>query len=104
MDTSESQEAAGVHREGVGSCEKNSAAPDSLKPDDREEFEGLLQALTLERSDIEEGMMFALEHAESAKEVANILTDALTVSDTPVTMKVARLFLMSDILHNCAHQ
>ena len=80
---------------------KEPAAPDSLKPDDREEFEGLLQALTLERSDIEEGMMFALEHAESAKEVANILTDALTVSDTPVTMKVARLFLMSDILHNC---
>ena len=33
--------------------------------------------------------------------MANILTDALIVSDTPVTMKVARLFLMSDILHNC---
>jgi U2-associated protein SR140 len=80
---------------------KEPTDPDSLKPGDREELEELLQTLTLERSDIQEGMMFALEHADSAKEVANILTDALTLSDTPVTMKVARLFLMSDILHNC---
>ena len=80
---------------------KEPTDPDSLKPGDREDFEELLQTLTLERSDIQEGMMFALEHADSAKEVANILTDALTLSDTPVTMKVARLFLMSDILHNC---
>ena len=33
-------------------------------------------------------------------QVVEILTDALTLSETPVPTKVARLFLVSDILHN----
>lgn len=68
---------------------------------DETTFTNLLRTLTIEREGIEEGMSFALDHAEAAHDVVEILTEALTLSETPVPMKVARLFLVSDILHNC---
>lgn len=33
-------------------------------------------------------------------QIVEILTDALTIPETPIPTKVARLFLTSDILHN----
>ena len=72
-----------------------------LVESDMDTFEDLLRHLTIERCDIEEGMAFALDHAEAAQDVAEILTEALVLLETPVPMKVARLFLVSDILHNC---
>lgn len=36
----------------------------------------------------------------AAGEVVEILSDSLTLSETPVPLKIARLFLASDILHN----
>jgi len=36
----------------------------------------------------------------AATEVVEVLSDALTLSETPIPLKVARLFLVSDILHN----
>lgn len=36
----------------------------------------------------------------AASEVCEILGDALTLSETPIPLKIARLFLASDILHN----
>jgi U2-associated protein SR140 len=47
-------------------------------------------------------MAFALEHAEAAGEVADVLISALLVDGTPVPRKVARLHLICDILHNSA--
>ena len=38
----------------------------------------------------------------AASEVVEILSDSLTLSETPIPLKVARLFLVSDILHNTA--
>lgn len=81
--------------------EKETTKPGKLTDGETETFTVLLQALTLERGDIEEGMAFALDHAEAACDVVDILAEALTLSETPVAMKVARLFLVSDILHNC---
>jgi len=72
-----------------------------LTDSDMDDFEDVLRTLTLERCDIEDGMSFALDHADAARDVVDILTEALTLSETPVPMKVARLFLVSDILHNC---
>ena len=45
-------------------------------------------------------MVFAIDHAEAADDVAQMLIEALTLAETPVVTKVARLFLVSDILHN----
>lgn len=72
-----------------------------LTESDAETFATVLRSLTLERSDIENGMVFAIDHAEAADDVAEMLTEALTLAETPVVTKVARLFLASDILHNC---
>ena len=33
-------------------------------------------------------------------QIVEILTDALTIPETPIPTKVARLFLTSDVLHN----
>uniref|UniRef100_A0A1D1ZV34 U2 snRNP-associated SURP motif-containing protein n=1 Tax=Auxenochlorella protothecoides TaxID=3075 RepID=A0A1D1ZV34_AUXPR len=66
----------------------------------RDRFEDCLRRLTMAREDICAAMMFALEMADSAAEVAEILSDALTLPETPIPLKVARLFLLSDILHN----
>jgi len=45
-------------------------------------------------------MAFALDHAEHAKEIVDIVTDSMCILDTPVPKKIARLFLISDILYN----
>ena len=45
-------------------------------------------------------MGFALDNADFATQIATALRDSLMVADTPAPKKVARLFLVSDILHN----
>jgi hypothetical protein len=37
---------------------------------------------------IEDGMAFALDHADAARDVVEILAEALTLAETPVPMKV----------------
>ncbi|KAG1338466.1 Protein RRC1-like [Cocos nucifera] len=66
----------------------------------RDEFEDMLRALILERSQIKEAMGFALDNADAAGEVVEVLTESLTLKETPIPTKVARLMLVSDILHN----
>ncbi|GFY96792.1 RNA recognition motif (RRM)-containing protein [Actinidia rufa] len=66
----------------------------------RDEFEDMLRALTLERVQIKEAMGFALDNADAAGEVVEVLTESLTLKETPIPTKVARLMLVSDILHN----
>ncbi|CAK9141325.1 unnamed protein product [Ilex paraguariensis] len=66
----------------------------------RDEFEDMLRALTLERSQIKEAMGFGLDNADAAGEIVEVLTESLTLKETPIPTKVARLMLVSDILHN----
>ncbi|KAH6760716.1 RNA recognition motif protein [Perilla frutescens var. hirtella] len=66
----------------------------------RDEFEDMLRALTLERCQIKDAMGFALDNADAAGEVVEVLTESLTLKETPIPTKVARLMLVSDILHN----
>ena len=66
----------------------------------RNEFEDMLRALALERSQIKEAMGFALDNADAAGEIVEVLTESLTLKETPMPTKVARLMLVSDILHN----
>ncbi|GAA5835915.1 hypothetical protein JCM11251_006601 [Rhodosporidiobolus azoricus] len=65
-------------------------------------FENLLRGLTSSRDKIARGMSFALEHADCAAYIADILVCSLTIDSTPVPRKLARLHLVSDILHNAA--
>ncbi|KAH7840765.1 hypothetical protein Vadar_021298 [Vaccinium darrowii] len=72
----------------------------TLTEPQRDEFEDMLRSLTLERSQIKEAMGFALDNADAAGDIVEVLTESLTLKETPIPTKVARLMLVSDILHN----
>ncbi|CAM0956389.1 unnamed protein product [Alopecurus aequalis] len=72
----------------------------TLTDSQRDEFEDMLRALTLERSQIKEAMGFALDNADAAGEIVEVLAESLTLKETSIPTKVARLMLVSDILHN----
>ncbi|KAK4703899.1 hypothetical protein P7C70_g2310, partial [Phenoliferia sp. Uapishka_3] len=65
-------------------------------------FESMLRGLVSTREKIARGMAFALEHADAAELIVDVLVASLTLDATPVPRKIARLHLVSDILHNSA--
>jgi len=96
--TSESQGAPLTAAQGGGGRSKDRSKP--LSETQRDRFEDMLRGITLERESIREAMAFCLDNADSAQEIVEILTEALTLPETPAVLKVARLFLVSDVLHN----
>lgn len=58
--------------------------------------------MTPERSKIGDAMIFCIEHAEAADEICECIAESLSNPDTLVRKKIARLYLISDILHNCS--
>jgi hypothetical protein len=50
--------------------------------------------------DVLQAMVFALENADAAADVVEVLEEALTLPETAPATKLARLFLVNDILHN----
>lgn len=56
--------------------------------------------LTPRRESIMEIMSFALERSKDAKDIAEILTEALTIRRTTMEKRLSRLYLLSDILFN----
>jgi len=45
-------------------------------------------------------MVWCLEHAEAAEEIVEVISDSLCIPDTPLRKKIARLFIVNDILYN----
>jgi len=45
--------------------------------------------------------VWCIEHAEAGEEIVECIAESLSILETPPAKKVARLFLISDILHNC---
>ncbi|XP_013176559.1 PREDICTED: U2 snRNP-associated SURP motif-containing protein [Papilio xuthus] len=72
----------------------------TLSNSQRDRLEELIRALSPSRSSVGEAMAWCLEHAEAAGEVAQCLAEALAGDTTPPPRRVARLYLLSDILHN----
>ena len=46
--------------------------------------------------------VWCIEHAEAGPEIVECITESLSILQTPIAKKVARLYLISDILHNCS--
>lgn len=67
----------------------------------RNRLEDLIRHLTPERSKIADAMIFCIEHADAADEICDCITEALTNPETAIYKKIARIYLVSDILHNC---
>ncbi|XP_038563719.1 U2 snRNP-associated SURP motif-containing protein isoform X1 [Micropterus salmoides] len=69
----------------------------------RQRLETLLKELSPSREDIANAMLFCLERADAAEEVVGHITESFSLLQTPLQKKIARLYLVSDILHNsCA--
>jgi U2-associated protein SR140 len=47
-------------------------------------------------------MIFCIEHADAADEICECIAESLAGSETLIRKKIARLYLISDILHNCS--
>lgn len=74
-----------------------------LRAEHRSRLETLLKDLTPNREDIAKAMLFCLERADAAEEVVGHITESFSLLQTPLQKKIARLYLVSDILHNsCA--
>jgi len=74
----------------------------SLSNAQRGRLESYIRTLTPEREKIGEAMVWCIEHADAAEEICQCITESLTNIDTAAPKKIARLFLVSDILHNCS--
>ncbi|CAF3955087.1 unnamed protein product [Rotaria sp. Silwood2] len=68
----------------------------------RDHLEDLLRQLTPERTKIGDAMIWAIDHAEAADEIIDCITESLSILQTPSHKKISRLYLISDILHNCS--
>lgn len=68
----------------------------------RDRLEDLIRHLTPERSKIGDTMIFCIEHADAADEICECIEESLSNVDTVISKKIARLYLISDILHNCS--
>ncbi|KAH8280482.1 hypothetical protein KR018_007960 [Drosophila ironensis] len=67
----------------------------------RDRLEDLIRNLTPERSRIADAMIFCIEHAGAADEICECIAESLAGASTLASKKIARLYLISDILHNC---
>lgn len=73
-----------------------------LQEKDRNLFMSMLRQLSSERCKIKEAMIFCMDHSDRCIEVCEILYESLTLKETSAGKKIARLFLMSDVLCNCS--
>ncbi|KAI8381439.1 uncharacterized protein BYT42DRAFT_566518 [Radiomyces spectabilis] len=81
--------------------EKGSDVPKgTLGPIARQRLEILLRQVTFKRGTIARAMAFAIDHADAADEVIDLVIKSLLLPETPLSVKLARLYLVSDILHN----
>merc|ERR1739838_176882 len=83
---------------------KNDGSSDKIKgelsQDDRDFLEDTLRNLLPRQKTIGEAMVFCLQHADWAEEIVQCITESLSLKETPLTKKVARMYLISDILYN----
>jgi U2-associated protein SR140 len=63
-------------------------------------LQAMLRGITLRRERIARVMVFAIDHAAAAETVTNVIIESLLQPCTPLSRKLARLYTVSDILHN----
>lgn len=93
----------------MGMPEELIAEEDLLEPNkgalsvaQRDRLEEIIHRLTPERTKVVDAMIFCIEHADAAEEIAECICESLTNPTTLPHKKIARIYLVSDILHNCS--
>lgn len=72
----------------------------ALSDEDYNEFELILKNITISKESIKHAMGFTFDKIDSSKEIVCMIKYSLLDRDTPPPVKIARLYLISDILHN----
>ncbi len=62
----------------------------------------MLRGLYPDRNPVAEAMVWCIEHADAGEEIVECISESLSIAETPLAKKIARLYLISDILHNCS--
>lgn len=57
----------------------------------RDRLEDMLRELTPERNKVGDAMVWCLDHAESAEEIVECITESLSILQTPIPKKVKSL-------------
>ncbi|XP_008178793.1 U2 snRNP-associated SURP motif-containing protein isoform X1 [Acyrthosiphon pisum] len=74
----------------------------TLSISQRERFEDLIRNMTPERLKVAEVMVFCVEHSDAVEEICDCIQESLSNATTALHKKIARLYLISDVLHNCS--
>ncbi|XP_060877815.1 U2 snRNP-associated SURP motif-containing protein-like isoform X2 [Metopolophium dirhodum] len=74
----------------------------TLSVSQRERFEDLIRNITPERLKVAEVMVFCVEHSDAVEEICDCIQESLSNATTALHKKIARLYLISDVLHNCS--
>nr|XP_023029587.1 U2 snRNP-associated SURP motif-containing protein-like [Leptinotarsa decemlineata] len=61
----------------------------------------LIRNLSMQRSKIAEAMLFCMNHKSAIDDALEVIFESLTDLKTNPLKKIARLYLLSDIMHNC---
>ena len=89
-------------RDAVAVTPQSSTRAVKLSAADRDALVEILRHVTVARDDVRDAMEFAIERAECAADVVDVVTASLLNLDTPKAAKLARLYVVSDLLHNCS--
>ena len=89
-------------RDDVAVAPQSSKRAVKLSAADRDALVEILRHVTVTRDDVRDAMEFAIERAECAADVVDVVTASLLNLDTPKAAKLARLYVVSDLLHNCS--
>ncbi|KAF2880369.1 hypothetical protein ILUMI_25785 [Ignelater luminosus] len=63
-------------------------------------FIQLIQTLNLTKKKIGETMVFCLNHVDAVKDIVDVIIDSFMNASTKAPKKIARLYLLSDVLYN----
>ncbi|EYB83500.1 hypothetical protein Y032_0334g2840 [Ancylostoma ceylanicum] len=86
-----------------GSPRRDTKKPKArLRKSQRKKLEQLLRELTPESDSIGYAMVWCADHATCAREICECIYESLTIDETPLHKKIARLYLISDLLANAA--
>lgn len=90
---------AGMPEELIGTKEKT-VDDSKLSESQCHRLITLLRNLTMDRSKVVEAMVFCLNHGQALRDLMEIIIESMRNVDTCPLKKVARLYLLSDILFN----
>ncbi|CAB3401413.1 unnamed protein product [Caenorhabditis bovis] len=83
---------------------RKAARKERMSSKKRDKLEKMLRELTPEQLSVGETMVWCVENAVHSKEICECIFESLTFDETPLHKKIARVYLINDILANCVQR